>query len=123
MIRLSPDRLPTGNIKIIPSLLASRLKHFDLKVENALAQKIRSDKTNNLTSYRVKYNNLQREIIIDFIDKFPYQIIGWNEEYKSGFGEDAKVLKTTAVKNKSMLLDYWNKNGLEDVSIRKQLGL
>ena len=39
-IRISPDRLPVGNIKIIPSLLSSRLKHFELKVENAFAEKV-----------------------------------------------------------------------------------
>ena len=122
-IRLSPDTLPVGNIEIIPSLLASRLKHFDLKVENAHAEKIMTDASKNIITYLVTYKDLQRRISIDFINKFPYEILGWSEEYMSGFGSGAKLLKTTAVKNKSMMLDYWSKNGLEDESIRKQLGL
>ncbi|HSG31605.1 MAG TPA: hypothetical protein VLB82_08680 [Thermodesulfobacteriota bacterium] len=122
-IRLSPDSLPTGKIKIIPSLLFSRLKHFDLKVEDALAEKVASDSTNDLVSYKVKYKNLQRTVRIDFLNKFPFEIIGWSEEYKSGFGANAKMLTTTATNHKSIMLDYWNKNSLDDEDLRKQLGL
>ncbi|NIP39819.1 MAG: hypothetical protein GWO07_12410 [Candidatus Dadabacteria bacterium] len=122
-IRLAPDSLPTGDIKIIPSLLSSRLKHFDLRVEVAAAEKVISDPEKNIASYRIKYKNLQRTVSIDFANKFPYEILGWSEEYKSGFGPGAKLLTTIAVKNKSILLDYWNKNSLEDVALRKQLGL
>ncbi|NIX14440.1 MAG: hypothetical protein GWN11_00790 [Candidatus Dadabacteria bacterium] len=120
-IRLSPQSLPTGNIKIIPSLLASRLKHFDLKVEDAIAETIIASPTK--TSFKVSYKNLQRTISIDYVNKFPYEITGWSEEYKSGFGTDTKVLTTTATKNKSIMLDYWNKNSLDDQALRKKLGL
>jgi len=33
------------------------------------------------------------------------------------------MLKTTATKNKTILLDYWNKNSLEDEGLRKKLGI
>ncbi len=57
------------------------------------------------------------------MNKFPYEILGRSEEYRSGFGPGAKLLTINAVKNKSILLDYWNKNGLGDEVIREQLGL
>ena len=122
-IRISPDRLPVGNIKIIPSLLSSRLKHFELKVENAFAEKVVIDKKRDLVSYRVNYKNLDRNIQINFINKFPYEIVEWSEEYKSGFGTNPKLLKTKGVKSKTLIIDYWNKNDIEDEDLRKVLGI
>ena len=122
-LKISPNDLPLGNIKIIPSLLASRLKHFELKVEDAFAEKVTVDQKQDLISYRVNYKNLNRKININFVNKFPYEIVSWSEEFKSGFGKNAKMLKTTAVKNKTMIVDYWNKHDLEDESLRKELGI
>ncbi|MCH7927220.1 MAG: hypothetical protein IID03_04450 [Candidatus Dadabacteria bacterium] len=122
-IRISPDRLPVGNIKIIPSLLSSRLKHFELKVENAFAEKVVIDKKRDLVSYRVNYKNLDRKIQINFINRFPYEIVEWSEEYKSGFGTNPKLLKTKGVKSKTLIIDYWNKNDIEDEDLRKVLGI
>jgi len=122
-IRISPDRLPVGNIKIIPSLLSSRLKHFELKVENAFAEKVVIDKKRDLVSYRVNYKNLDRKIQINFINRFPYEIVEWSEEYKSGFGTNLKLLKTKGVKSKTLIIDYWNKNDIEDEGLRKKLGI
>ena len=122
-IRISPDRLAVGNIKIIPSLLSSRLKHFELKVENAFAEKVVIDKKRDLVSYRVNYKNLDRKIQINFINRFPYEIVEWSEEYKSGFGTNPKLLKTKGVKSKTLIVDYWNKNDIEDEDLRKVLGI
>ncbi|TDJ04173.1 MAG: hypothetical protein E2O67_06830 [Deltaproteobacteria bacterium] len=122
-IRISPDRLPVGNIKIIPSLLSSRLKHFELKVENAFAEKVVIDKKRDLVSYRVNYKNLDRKIQINFVNRFPYEIVEWSEEYKSGFGTNPKLLKTKGVKSKTLIIDYWNKNDIEDEDLRKVLGI
>ena len=122
-IRISPDRLPVGNIKIIPSLLSSRLKHFELKVENAFDEKVVIDKKRDLVSYRVNYKNLDRKIQINFVNRFPYEIVEWSEEYKSGFGTNPKLLKTKGVKIKTLIIDYWNKNDIEDEDLRKVLGI
>lgn len=122
-LRLSPDSLPTGEIKIIPSLLSSRLKHFDLKVEDAVAEKMISDPDNNIAYYKLNYKNMNRKLTIEYISQFPYEIVGWTEEYMSGFGKDAVQLKTEAVKKKTILIDYWNRHDPPDEIIRKELGI
>jgi hypothetical protein len=122
-IKISPDSLPVGNVKIIPSLLSSRLKHFELKVEDAFAEKIIINEKTDLVSYNINYKNLDRKIHIHFVNRFPYEIVEWNEEYKSGFGANSKLLKTRAVKSKTLIIDYWNKNNIEDEILRKELGI
>jgi len=119
-IRLSPQSLPTGNIKIIPSVVSSRLKHFELKVEDAFASNLTE---NDRAVYKIKYKDLDREVEIIYNKDFPYEILGWKETYVSGWGNDAKILTTEAVKLKTITLDYWNKNKLADKKVRKLLGL
>ena len=94
-----------------------------LKVENAFAEKVVIDKKRDLVSYRVNYKNLDRKIQINFINRFPYEIVEWSEEYKSGFGTNPKLLKTKGVKSKTLIIDYWNKNDIEDEDLRKVLGI
>ncbi len=119
-IRLSPQSLPTGNIKIIPSVVSSRLKHFKLKVEDVFASNLTE---NDRAVYKIKYKDLDREVEIIYNKDFPYEILGWKETYISGWGNDAKILTTEAVKLKTITLDYWNKNKLADKKVRKLLGL
>jgi hypothetical protein len=119
-VRLSPETLPTGEIDLIPALVYSRLRHTPLKVEKAVATRVtRSDRE----IYTVEYKTLPRKLEIQFEKKFPYQIVEWSETYPGGFDKNAKMLTTHGVKTNSILLDYWNKNGVKDDGYRKQLGL
>lgn len=119
-IRIAPDDLPMGAIKMIPSLEYSRLGHKELKVYDAVA----SVKENGSTkTYTLEYPKLQRTLSIEFNSAFPYEIEGWSESHKSGFGRNAKILTSTAKKIKSIKSAYWGKNSNADLALRKELGL
>jgi hypothetical protein len=126
-IRLAPGSLPTGEIKIIPGLQFARLRHVPLKVETAVA-KLESTADKNLSAnelqvYTIEYTNLKRTLAIKFEKEFPHRIIAWEETNVSGFGPDAKMLTTRAVKTHSIMSDYWNKHTTADSYLRKELGL
>ena len=125
-IRLDPFSLPTGKIKLIPSLLISRLKHEGLEIVDANAILIKLPNSKNgkeILQYNLEFPDSKRLFKINFNRDFPHEIISWEEKYKSGFGPDSKKLTTKAVKNKSLFIDYWNKNSIVDVALRKQLGI
>jgi hypothetical protein len=119
-IRLAPDTLPVGNLEMVPALQYVRLGHVDLKVEPVTAQKKNEGKTQ---VYTVQYKNLKRSLIIRFDAAFPHMIQSWEEKSPGGFKPDAPMLTTRAVKTHSVMLDYWNKNGIADASWRDKLGL
>ncbi|MGX1930447.1 septum formation inhibitor Maf [Flagellimonas sp. 2504JD4-2] len=119
-IRINPLNLPTGNLKMIPSLEYIRLRHKELKAYDAIASLSTQD---GLSSYTITYPALERSLTINFKAEFPYSIESWTEEFKSGFGPKAKVLTTRATKLKSISTAYWGQNGNEDVVLRDSLGL
>ena len=124
IIRLNPDRLPVGEIKIIPGSFASRLTHNPLQNSNATAS-INENKNadfgdEGILEYKISYKNPERTLKIYFESAFPYKITGWEESYN---GRGGKLLTTRAVKNQSMLLDYWAKNKPEHETYRDTLGL
>lgn len=122
-IRLAPDSLPVGRIKIIPATMASRLTHKELEVEIAEASLEENADDSNLMDYKLVYDDSGRSLEITFSKTFPYEIQSWEETYKSGFGKNAKTLTTRATKNKVLITDYWNKNEPVDRALRKELGL
>ena len=121
-IRINPDSLPTGEIKIIPSLLISRLKHEQTQVVKASATLSEIPETDQM-EYKLSFPETNREFRVHFKKDFPHHIISWEEQYQSGFGEDVKTLVTRATRNKSIYSDYWNKNSINDVSLREELGI
>ncbi len=122
-IRINPSSLPTGKFKLIPSVLISRLTHRPLKVESVTATLSEVLEKKNIMRYKVIFSGSNRELSIDFAANFPYEIESWEEKYKSGFGPGAKVLSTTATKKERILSDYWNKHDIEDVHLRRKLGI
>ncbi|NAS29981.1 septum formation inhibitor Maf [Flavobacteriaceae bacterium R38] len=119
-IRIAPEDLPLGTIKMIPSLEYSRLGHKELKIYDAVASVKENE---NTKTYTLEYPELQRTLSIEFNSVFPYEIEGWSESHKSGFGSNAKVLTSTAKKIKSIKSAYWGKNSNADLALRKELGL
>ncbi len=119
-IRIDPKQLPQGEFDIIPSTIYARLKHIPFRNEKATAE---LKENANEMQYQLNYKNLDRKLTIVFEKAFPHQIISWEESFKSGFGSSAKNLITKATRKKSILLDYWSKNGNEDLHYRKELGL
>lgn len=120
LIRIDPGSLPVGSVKIIPALSHLRLMHKEMKAYDA---KISIETKGKTQRYSLDYSGLDRSISVDFNTQFPHQIIGWTETYTSGWGDSAKKLTTTATLDKTLFIDYWNKNSLEDANLRKELGL
>lgn len=119
-IRINPEDLPKGNIKLLPSLEFFRLKHVKIQAQEALAN---LEEVNGLTTYTIDYKNIERKLSITFSSNFPYEIEGWTEEYVSGFGPKAKLMKSTATKLKSLKTPYWRQNSIIDTKLRKDLDL
>ena len=113
-LRMSPEDLPVGDIEVIPSLEFIRLKHVELKAYNAKAE------LKNGT-YTLSYPELDRSLTIHFNNQFPYEILGWEETFKSGYGLNAKTLTSKATKLKTIKSAYWSKNSNENSSLRDSL--
>lgn len=119
-IRIDPNSLPIGNIDIIPSTTYARLKHIDFKNEKATTSlKEKGEEMH----FHLFYKNLDRKLSIVFEKAFPHEIISWEETYKDGYGASAKKMTTKGTRKKTIMLDYWSKNGIEDAHYRKELGL
>ena len=117
-LRIAPNTLPSGSVEMVPGSQYLRLWHQDLKPEKATAA---MKKEKGLNTYSVEYANIQRKLKIQFKSEFPYEITAWEETQPGGFG-DSSPLTTRAVKTKSIMLDYWNKNSVADAHYRKELG-
>lgn len=115
-LRIDPKSLPTGNLEIIPSFEYTRLRHVPIKAYKAIA-----NMKENI--YSISYPELNRTLSITYNPKFPHDILSWEESFKSGFGANAKVLKTKATKLKTIKSAYWGKNSNKDEILRKELQL
>ncbi len=119
-IRINPEGLPTGNLKIIPSMEYIRLTHKELKSYDAI---VSSSNKNGITSYKINYKELNRTLEINFTSAFPYTIQSWSDSFKDGYGPKAKMLTSTGTKLKSIKSPYWQKNSNEFLPLRDSLGL
>ncbi|TMM57527.1 septum formation inhibitor Maf [Maribacter algarum] len=119
-IRINPEGLPKGNLKIIPSLEYIRLTHKELKPYDAIVSSIKKD---GITSYIIEYKELNRTLAINFTSSFPYSIESWSDSYKDGYGPKAKMLTSTGTKLKTIKSPYWRKNSNKFLPLRDSLGL
>ncbi len=115
-VRINPKALPTGNFKAIPDFSFTRMKHVPLKAYDAKG-------TMTATSYTLEYPALERTLVIQFSESFPYTIESWEETFKDGYGAKAKVLTTKATRIKTIKSPYWSKNSTADDGLRTELGL
>ena len=115
-IRLDHKSLPVGDIEIIPGLFHTRLKHKNYK---ALKAQATLDTSGDEATYEVKYKN-GRELKITFGNSFPHRILSWSETSK---GIGGKKLRTTATFDKTLYIDYWNRNSNADLYLRDSLNL
>jgi hypothetical protein len=116
LIRLDPERLPLGEVTIIPGFFFTRLLHIPMKEQKAM---ITSEKSNDQVNYSIQMPVLNRTLIITYLEKFPHAIMGWEEH----FVERGKQVTTKAALEKSIRLDYWSKNKNEFIGLRDSLGL
>jgi len=116
-IRINPNTLPKGAIKILPGSLYLRLSHKPLEAVNATAD-LRDE--NGIMVYIIDMPSLNRKLSFRFEKSFPYKIWGWEDAYP---GFDGKILTTTAIRKTDMMLDYWRTHNNEHRILREQLGL
>jgi hypothetical protein len=119
-IRINPNALPQGKIRMIPSLDYIRLAHIEIKDYDANAE-LTTEGGNS--TYQITYPELDRILAITFSSSFPYSIGNWSESYKSGFGPNAQILTSKAIKLKTLKRAYWQENKNSDVFLRDSLGL
>lgn len=119
-IRIHPEGLPVGSLKVIPSLEYLRLVH---KPTKAYAAEASLQKGDEIMTYSVTYPELKRTLKINFTTSFPYTIESWTDTYPDGFGPNRELLTTRASKIKTLKTPYWRQNGNEDVSLRDTLGI
>ena len=113
-LRIDPKQLPIGDLEVIPSLEFTSLNHISIKPYQAKAE-LKSD------SYAIYYPQLERNLTINFNKSSPYEILSWTESFKSGFGNNAKILTTKATKLKTIKSPYWSKNNNKDSVLRETL--
>ena len=118
LIRLNPEDLPTGDITIIPSLEFHRMRHKKFAVQNAVASLKQGD---SISTYLLKYPELERELKIYFNSSFPFEIEKW-EETNSAWGNNQR-LTTTATRMNRIKNAYWSRNSNADVALRDSLSL
>ena len=125
-IRLSPNSLPIGKIKMLPGLYFIRFRHIGFKIYEANAElssiKDPELSVDSVQVYTINYLDINRKLKIMFEPKFPYAILGWEETYKSGWGSKARELTTRAKRANTLVTDYWTKHSVADSTYRKMLG-
>ena len=119
-LRINPEGLPQGELEIIPSLEYIRMAHKEIKPYKALAL-LTSDE--GISTYSITYTELNRILSINFSTDFPHTIESWSDEFKSGFGPNAQILKSKATKIKLIKTPYWRHNTNKDLILRDSLGL
>ncbi len=120
-IRLDPDKLPTGETRMIPGTMAARLRHKRLDPLLVNAKLADYDGVlfpgKLLKSYTVQYPTDDRTLMIVFEQPSPHKIVGWEETYKS----KDNLLTSRAVLKKTLQSDYWNHNAPADSVLRQSL--
>ncbi|HSF54007.1 MAG TPA: hypothetical protein VLA71_09660 [Algoriphagus sp.] len=118
LIRLNPELVPIGNMRLVPSLIFQRFAHIPLKAESATISK--KDIGSNQSEIEVVYSEIGRKLIVRYQQFFPYEIIAFEEVWTKA---DGKQEVTTANRTNMQMLDYWNQNEKVFEPLRKDLGL
>jgi len=115
-LRINPDNLPTGEVKIIPSLEYLKLAHIEVKAYQASAEFYQDD---SLGVYKISYPELQRNLKIFYETSFPFNFEKWEETTEN----NGESFTSTATKMKTIKSDYWDKNSNKDLPLREKLNL
>lgn len=116
LLRLDPTAIPEGEIQLLPSTQYLRLKGKESKAYTAHISKVKNKTLNELV---VEIPELKRKLSIFYQAEHPFPIERWEESYP----ENDSIMTTTATLKKRMMLDYWNRNKIEDSVYREQLEL
>jgi hypothetical protein len=117
-IRLEPGALPEGEVQIIPGAFHARFHHRPQRPVKAHGSWIEGEAER---TYVVEFREApKRTLQITIEAAWPYLITGWTETTHASEGSK---ITTRAVRRKTLLLDYWNRNGVADRALREQLDL
>lgn len=126
-IRINPSTLPQGKTSILPGMLWQRLSHIEMKSEEAVLTVSKADtffiKDSGVQLYTIRYPAANRTLQIYFQSAFPHEILGWQESYPDGFGNNKKMLTTKAIRKKKIWLAYWKHNNRADSAYLDSLQL
>jgi hypothetical protein len=114
-LRINPAEIATGQQSILPDFSYIRLKHIKAKAYQAEVSQ--RQKVDTLIT-TIAYKDIDRILKIYQNESFPFEILKWEEKET----ENDKNF-TTAVLQKSMKIDYWNKNSNQFEVLRDSLQL
>ena len=121
LIRLNPDKLPAGELQLIPGTMSARLRHKQLEPLPAKATLAEYEGVlypgQFLKSYTIEYPTDDRTVVIIFESQFPHKIVGWEETYDT----KDNLLTSRAVLKKTTQTDYWNHKAPADSTLRAEL--
>ncbi|MCB9296378.1 MAG: hypothetical protein H6559_25155 [Lewinellaceae bacterium] len=124
-IRMNPDGLPTGKLKVLPGTATCRLLHLPFEPMEAEARLAEYTGTQfsgkGLRAFTLRYPGLDRTLEIVFQPEAPYIIEGWTDAHPSL--RDGVVRQSVARRTKTIKTAYWQKNRKEDMALRWELGL
>lgn len=121
-LRIDPNQIKTGRVKMLPSVSFLNLMGISYKPYDCIITK---DQQGDSFSLELYYPELDRTLSISVEQSFPYKILGWEESYKNfgHVGKKGEKLTTSATLLKTIKSDYWNKYKVKDLHLRKELGL
>lgn len=125
-IRIEPQMLPFGKIKMVPSQEFMRLEHKPLKAydaEASLVLQVNDQKSGGeeFYIYTLHYPELDRTLKISCQSTFPFKILSWEETKNAS--NPSTALTTKAIAGETMNLPYWELNKNENEVYRDSLGL
>ena len=113
-LRIKPESLVSSNVKIIPNLTYTRLRHKPIAPQNASIEIKENGK--NLKTCVVNYPEKKRRLEVSFEATSPYKIMGFKE-----FDGD-KVMSESKLR-KSVMSAYWSEHDVKSEPLRTALGL
>lgn len=115
IIRLDPKNLPTGTFSLLPSLMRQRLQHMPVQAipVSASLNTTRFAKKEAI-AYQIKHSTNAPYKTIYFSQKYPYEILGWEELLPNGQVTRAQLIE-------KIRSPYWEKNTPRDNKLRNKL--
>lgn len=118
-IRINYHSIPIGELELLPSTQWLRLSHNKVVPQKASISLSELKKSAQHLVLKVNYLHVERELSITFEKAFPHKILGWEESYPSGYGNNKKTMQTSAILDTTILSPYWNKNTNSDLELRE----
>lgn len=129
-IRLGPDKLPLGEVDVLPSATYLRLTHKEWKIRKATATLSEAGPSDfsdaPVRTYQLAYTDPGRVLKIHFEAAFPHRIVGFEDGYTAIMnprGGAPEQMTTVGRLTNSIMLDYWSKHDNEHAAWRDALGL